>query len=237
VTGPLVVQRVGVVVAMPSEMAPVRRLADLRADGETGRRCTGQVGDVDVVAVTSGIGTERAAAATERLLDDGAFDRVVMIGICGGVGLPVGTVVVPEIVVDGASGAELRPSPIATRSAAGMLWTADEMTGTDDLGWLRARGIVAVDMETSAVGAVCAARGVPWSAIRAVSDPVGPPGADEEILGLTRADGTPNLGAVARYLVPRVWRLGRLLRLARGARTAATAAARALCDELVAHGA
>jgi adenosylhomocysteine nucleosidase len=232
-----VTERVGVVIAMPSEMAPFRHLAGLRADGDDGRRCTGRVGETDVVAVTSGIGTALATAATERLLDEGAFDRVVVIGICGGVDLPVGTVVVPAVVVDGTSDTELRPTPLATRPAAGTLWTADRMTGADDLGWLRERGIVAVDMETGAVGTVCAARGVPWSAIRAVSDPVGPPGADEEILGLTHPDGTPNFRAVARYLLPRVWRLGRLLRLARGARTASTAAARALRDELEAAGA
>jgi hypothetical protein len=106
------------------------------------------------------------------------------------------------------------------------------MTGADDLGWLRERGIIGVDMETAAVAAVCHEAGMPWSTIRAVSDPVGPRGADEEIFGLVRLDGRPNLPAVARYLIPRVWHIKRLAVLARGSNRAADVAARALHHEL-----
>ena len=226
-------QTVGVVIAMPSEMTPFRRAAGLQpeADGD-GRRYVGTVGDNDVVAVVSGMGTALAATATERLLDGVAVDRVVMIGICGGVDVPVGTMIVPAVVIHGVTDAEHRPAPLSTLPADGVLWTSDSMTGEGDLGWLRERGIVGVDMETAAVGAVCEARGIPWSAIRVVSDPVGPPGADEEIFGLAHLDGSPNFRAVARYLFPRFWRIGRLLRLAKGAKQASNAAANALHNEL-----
>jgi adenosylhomocysteine nucleosidase len=227
--------RVAVVLAMPSELAPFRKVAALRRDGDDDdRRCVGAVGDTDVVAITSGMGTALARTATQRLLERGPFDRVVMIGICGGVDTPVGDLVVPEVVIDGPTGAEYRPAPLRTQPNRGALWTSDDMTGADDLGWLRERGIIGVDMETAAVAAVCEAAGMPWSTIRAVSDPVGPPGADEAIFGLARPDGSPNFGAVARYLIPRFWRIGRLLVLARGASKAANAAAQALHRELAA---
>jgi len=224
---------VGVVIAMPSELAPFRRAAGLHGEGEgDARRYVGNVGGTEVVAVVSGMGTALATGATERLLDSVAVDRVVMIGICGGVDVPVGTMIVPSVVIHGGTDAEHRPAPLPTLPADGVLWTSDSLTGEGDLGWLRERGIVGVDMETAAVGAVCETRGIPWSAIRVVSDPVGPPGADEEIFGLAHQDGSPNLPAVARYLIPRFWRIGRLLRLAKGARQASNAAATALHLEL-----
>jgi nucleoside phosphorylase len=225
--------RVAVVLAMPSELAAFRKVAGLQRDGDgDDRRCVGTVGSTDVVAIKSGMGTAPARTATTRLLERGSFARVVMIGICGGVDTAVGELVVPEVVIDGATGAEYRPAPLRTQPNRGALWTSDDMTGADDLGWLRERGIIGVDMETAAVAAVCDEAGMPWSTIRAVSDPVGPPGADEAIFGLMHPDGRPNVPAVARYLIPRVWRLKRLAVLARGSSRAADAAARALHHEL-----
>ena len=52
-------------------------------------------------------------------------------------------------------------------------------------------------METGSVAAVCAQRGVPWSAVRAISDRA--EDGDEEMVKLANADGTPNGAAIARY--------------------------------------
>ena len=77
-------------------------------------------------------------------------------------------------------------------------------------------------METAAIAGVCEQRGVPWSAVRAISDLVGvTPG---DVIGLANPDGTPNVGAAIKYLVTKPWRIPKLVRLARDSTQAAAAA-------------
>ena len=90
---------------------------------------------------------------------------------------------------------------------------------------LVADGFIAVDMETAAVAGVCERRGVPWSAVRSISDLVGvTPG---DVIGLANPDGTPNVGASIRYLLTKPWRIPQLVRLGLDAQGAANGAAAA----------
>jgi uridine phosphorylase len=219
--------RVGVLAPMPSEFGPVVRAFGLQR-GESGFR--GTSGPIELVAAKTGIGTKLAAAAAERMLDTGAVEHVMVVGIAGGMGASrVGDIVYPEVVVDKASGAEYRPSPLGDVPSRGRLVTHDDFDMTDDeRDALVADGFVAVDMETAAVAGVCERRGVPWSAVRSISDLVGvTPG---DVIDLANADGTPNVGASLRYLVTKPWRIPRLVRLGldstRAAKAAANAAAR-----------
>jgi hypothetical protein len=91
---------------------------------------------------------------------------------------------------------------------------------------LIAAGIAACDMETAAVAAVCEVRGTPWTAFRAISDLVGGP-VDDAMLAMANPDGTGNLWAAAKYLVPRPWKIPGIVGLARGANIATKAAATA----------
>ncbi|MEZ5206711.1 MAG: hypothetical protein R2690_06960 [Acidimicrobiales bacterium] len=79
---------------------------------------------------------------------------------------------------------------------------------------------MAVDMETAAIALVAAARGVPWSVLRAISDRAGDPLVDDELLAMTRADGSADIGATARYLIRHPGRIPHLARLGRGMRAA-----------------
>jgi hypothetical protein len=81
---------------------------------------------------------------------------------------------------------------------------------------LAGEGVIALDMETAAIAAECAARGVPWSVCRAVSDRAGDPAVDAALLGMTRADGTPDPRAVVRYVATHPHRIAKLVRLGRG---------------------
>jgi adenosylhomocysteine nucleosidase len=81
-------------------------------------------------------------------------------------------------------------------------------------------GVVAVDMETAAIGAVCVARGVPWSVYRAISDRAGDPEVDAELLGMTRPDGTASPAAVLRFVARHPRRIPKLVRLGRGLQAA-----------------
>jgi adenosylhomocysteine nucleosidase len=214
--------RVGLLAPMPSEFQPLAKALSLqRSDAGW----TGASGPIALVAGKTGIGTRCAAEATERLLDRSEVDHVMVVGIAGGMGASkVGDVIFPAVVVDKASGTEYRPTSLGGIEPSGRLVTHDDFDMQPaERDALVADGFVAVDMETAAVAGVCERRGVPWSAVRSISDLVGvTPG---DVIGLANADGTPNVGASIRYLVTKPWRLPRLVRLGLDARGAANGAA------------
>ena len=229
--------QVGVLAPMKSELRPVVKAFGLRAERRGGFDVyAGVVGNADVVASTTGIGTALAVAATERLLGLGAFDHVMVVGIAGGVGpsVRIGDVVIPQVVVDGTTGTEYRPAAIEAPVPRGTIVTSDDfIVDPARLHDLIARGVVAVDMETGSVAATCAARGVPWSAVRAISDRAEE--GDAEMPGLAHPDGSPNGVAIARYFAKHPGRIPYMLKVGRGsmvaAKNAATTAARA-CAQL-----
>ena len=221
--------RVGLLAPMPSEFGPlVKALALQRSDAGY----TGSAGPIALVAAKTGIGTRRAAEATARLLDASPVDHVMVVGIAGGMGASqVGDLIFPEVVVDKATGAEYRPTPLHDVQSQGRLVTHDDFDMQPaERDALVADGFIAVDMETAAVAGVCEQRGVKWSTVRAISDLVGvTPG---DVIGLANPDGTPNIGASIRYLVTKPWRIPRLVRLGFDAKNAADGAAKAAAQSL-----
>src|ERR1700761_6262361 len=114
--------------AMPMELRALRRRLRLRKS-ELGY--AGWIGDRPVTAVITGIGTALAHAATVRLLDKVDVERVIIVGIAGAIEnqTPIGALVLPELVVNGADGSEHRPTPLRVglgNMAHGKLWTTDE---------------------------------------------------------------------------------------------------------------
>jgi adenosylhomocysteine nucleosidase len=213
---------------MRPELRPlVRKLSLRRDDARAGSPYSGRIGDVEVVATTTGIGTRAATEATERLLDAMDVDHLMVVGIAGGIGptVAIGDLVVPELVVDRSTGSEYRPEPLGA-TPRGTIVTSDEFGyAPDQLGRFIDDGVVAVDMETASIGAVCVRRGCPWSAFRAISDRADDDTVDPEVLELAGPDGSGNMRAVARYLLRRPWRIVRLARLAQGSKLATEAAA------------
>lgn len=213
---------------MASELRPLLRPLDLGRGPAVGERCSGAIGRAEILATITGMGTAAATRVTERLLAAGSFDHAVVVGIAGAVdpALRIAEVVVPEVVVDATTGAEHRPVPLGGATARGRLRTSDEFVLTDDrLADLRADGVVAVDMETGAIGAACERHGCPWSVFRAISDRAGATGLNDVVLSLVRPDGSPSPGGVARFLVTRPWDVPALVRLGRDAKAASEAAA------------
>jgi adenosylhomocysteine nucleosidase len=148
------------------------------------------------------------------------------VGIAGGVPptTNLGDVLVPEVVLHAHTGKEYRPTPLGETIMSGRVRTSDDLgVGVADM---MAAGVAACDMETAAVAAVCEDKGVPWTAFRAISDLVGGP-VDESLLALANPDGTGNMWAAAKYLVPRPWKIPGLVKLARDSNTATRAAATA----------
>ena len=207
------------------ELRPLRRRLGLR---KTGVGYTGRIGDRAVIAVVIGIGTASAAGATARLLDAADVEWVIVVGITGALetDVPIGTLVLPDRVVNGVTGSAHRPRSLGIGDDHGTTWTTDELLLDPAVhADLRARGVVSLDMETAAVAQVCDERGVAWSVVRAVSDRVGDGSVDAEILNLTRPDGTAKLSAVAHFLRRHPGAVPRLVRLANGSRLAAARAA------------
>jgi adenosylhomocysteine nucleosidase len=218
-----------VLAPMPSELRPIVRAFGLRRSGEQPGYRGALAGGDQVTAALIGVGPAAAAAATARLLDQDPEAHVVVCGVAGGIDpeVAVGTMVVPEVVLDLSTGVERRPSPLGNAGASGtMATTADFITADHDLRSLRSRGVVAVDMESAAVGAVCEQRGVGWTVFRCISDRPHDGLVDDAVFTLLRPDGSVDALAALRLALARPRRIPDLVRLGRDTGRAAGRAAR-----------
>jgi nucleoside phosphorylase len=221
---------------MAPELSPIVRHFGLAAQERAyGRVYVGTTGDRELVAGATSIGTAAATRMTEQVLDDFAFDHLVVVGIAGGIdaGLRLGEVVCPESVLLAGRNREARATPLGPMSLQGRSLTSDELyVDPRSVQQLREQGYLVVDMETAAIGLVAEERGVPWTAFRAVSDFAGDSGVDHSVVGLSRPDGSPDPGALARFLLTRPWRIPQLVRLGRGMRLAVRTSTRAAIEAL-----
>jgi adenosylhomocysteine nucleosidase len=231
--------RVAFVCAMPMEMAPLRRPLQLRTtDAGPPRLFEGVLDGRPVAAVTTGMGPDLARLGMGRLLASVDVERVVVVGITGAVDndTPIGTLIQPETVVDGATGVAYRPHPLGQGQHAGTMWTTAELiTDLDRVAALRGQGVVALDMETSAIGAACDARGIPWSVVRVISDRASDGSIDEEMFAISNQDGTLKPKAALAYMARHPRRLPELARMGRQAKGATKRAAALAVDAVREH--
>ena len=186
------------------------------------------LGRAEIVATTTGIGTRAAARTAEKVLDSVPIQHLVVVGIAGGLGpsVAIGDLVVPERVINLATGAEYRPSVMGAAEARGTLATSNEaLIDPVKAALLERQGVIAVDMETAAIAAICESRACPWSVFRAISDCAGDGSTDSAMLGLAGPDGEPNVPGLVRFVLMNPKRVLNLARLGRGLRLATNAAA------------
>jgi len=223
--------RIAFVFAMPIELAPLTRAHSLR-ETRVGALTVheGTVGGRDIVAIVTGMGTELATAGAQRLLDAVPIRWMLVVGITGALEneTPIGTLVMPEIVVNSETGREFRPARLTDHTPAGKMWTTNGLTTQhSDLAALREQGVVSLDMETAAIAELCEARGVPWSVFRVISDRASDGTVDEEVFRLSNQDGTPNPEAIERYMQEHPERLPVLAQMAEDAKLATRTAVEA----------
>ncbi|HEX4609582.1 MAG TPA: hypothetical protein VH092_15390 [Urbifossiella sp.] len=167
-------------------------------------------GRADVVVRVSGVGRAAARAAATKLLAGVSPGRVIAAGFCGALapGLRVGDVVTSPRIA-----------------------TVDQLVATPaDKTRLRSEtGADAVDMESAAVEAVCRDRGVPFRAVRAVSDTADATLSPELVRLL--AGGSVSVPKAVAALFRRPALLGEFRRLGRDT----AAAARILAAALLPH--
>lgn len=217
---------------MSHELAPlVRDLALVEADGVH----RGTHDGVEVLALLTTIGMTPAERAAERALALGV-DRVIVVGIAGGIDraeLAIGELVVPERVIDRRTGRAYGPPVSGGVVPRGAISCGDDLvTDPATLVSMHAEGIVALDMETAAVAAVCEAAGCSWSAYRGISDHAGEGLVDAGLLAITTPHGGADHDALERYLTAHPEKLAVLERLAADMTTATEVAAAAAIASL-----
>jgi adenosylhomocysteine nucleosidase len=219
---------------MPNELSPLLRPLGLVRE-PFGDLFRGRAGSVEVVAALTGIGMAAAARCAQQVLEAASPDHLVVVGIAGAISpsVAVGDLVVPERVSNLDTGESLAPTPLGGHAPHGTLVSSDAfLRSPTQAARLAEQGVVAIDMETAAIGAVCERRGCPWSVFRAISDRADDGSADVAVLDLVDAEGNPKLAAAVRFVLMHPRRIPHLVRLARGARLATRAAACAARDAL-----
>lgn len=211
------------VFAMPMEAKPLTKRLKLQKQTIGGVELrAGKLGERDVVATVTGMGTELATRGTERLLQAVTPERVLVVGITGAVenDTPIGTLMLPAKVVNSETGEEFTPDPFGGLKGNGVMWTTNVITPEHELAALRSRGVIALDMETAAIAKSCESRGIPWSVFRVISDRASDGSVVEEVFKLSNQDGTPNIGRAIRYVLRHPHHIPRLAKLAEGSKLA-----------------
>lgn len=235
----LAAARIGVLFALPEESAPfkheVDRLAARRKRTEPAalsNRCR---------IACSGAGAVKARRHAESLLAAGDLRCLVICGYAGGLtdSLASGDLFVADRVLD-ASGSCCRPHPDLVAAAMsvphrdvcrGALFTECRVVeGPGEKRSLAARtGACAVDMETAGAADAANAHGIPWLAVRAISDGVND-WLPFDFNTLVGTDGEVDRGRVVRATLAHPWKIPAVVRLGVRSSRAARILARFLAE-------
>ncbi len=236
---------IGILVAVEEEFRAVsRRLTALSLEN-----CQRGNADADIVMAKSGMGAERACACAETLIARCKPRLLLIAGFCAGLTEEAapGDLILADEAMDRTSGRRYLPAPAllaAAQSArppgiplhTGRLLTATRIARTRGekqairSEWAEA---TALDMETTGAVAAAEAAGIPWLAVRAVTDGL------RDSLPFDFAPWTdPRTGEIIRSRVAAAalthpWKIPALIRL--GARSTRAARRLALTLESLVH--
>jgi len=217
----------------------------------------GKLGAIDVVAIATGIGTDRAREAARRAFDSfsrdslSRVDLAISTGVAGALseGLHAGDVVVADRLVlaarasaadlvVGVDQGELHRVQDALRAGAvrfstGAMLTAARplLTAAEKRRAKSTTGAIAVEMESAAIADEAQRRSIPFACMRAILDP-----ADEDVVGVELADEDGNLRPLkaAGFLVRHPAAIITLSRIARNLGLASKSLAAAI-EAIVRH--
>ncbi len=233
---------VGIVAALPMEVGPLlKRFSGVRKYAARGQTVIeGHVAGKLVALVETGMGRLRAQRGAQRLLDGHRPRWIVSAGFAGALDPEIrrNSVLMPVEIAN----VEGHRFPVEWSATAGLpsgverrgcLLTVDEVIlKADEKARLRAEHRAdLVDMETSAVAALCLERGVRFVPLRVVSDDATsdlPP----EILTIMGESGSYRLGAALGAIWRRPSSLKEMLALRDQAAEAGTRLAAAILDLL-----
>ncbi len=157
---------IAVIAALPREVAGlvrgVRADAGLKREGVWAYKLRG------AVVVCAGMGSERATLAVRTALGLGEISKVMSVGLAGACdpGVAAGSVVKVGVVIDALSGERH-----AAENGDGTLVTTRTIASVSEkLRLYESYGAAVVDMEAATVARLAGLRGLPFEAIKGVSD-------------------------------------------------------------------
>jgi adenosylhomocysteine nucleosidase len=244
----MVIGSIGVVAAMPQEIAPfLRSVAKYRKEQAAGCNLYRfEVAGVPVALIESGMGPAHAAAATAALIAAAAPRVILNFGFAGAVlpGLDIGDLVLAERVLfledghlseltglDSSLGIRVTESLAAAPLVLqrGSFVTAAVITSKTALAGVLDGSLVhpVLEMETAALLRVAAAAGIPVVALRGISDAAG------EELGFSLEEFCDSelrisIARVMRTVAAKPWIIPQLIRLAGNSKRAGKSLARGM---------
>lgn len=215
--------KIAIVAALEREVRPLIRRWPMRERHHLGRNFHFFENE-DVVVVCGGVGAEAARRAAEALIALYAPQIIFSAGFAGALGpaTKIGAVVVPRRVINASDG-----SSIDTGQGEGVLVSFASVASREQKAKLaRSYGAQAVDMEAAAVAQAAHTRGVPFAAVKAISDESNfalPP-----MERFISPSGQFRAWPFAAFAILRPWWWGNVLKLARHS----ARASHALCERL-----
>lgn len=215
--------RIAIVAALEREVRPLVKSWRVSQKESDGRRFRFFERD-DAAVVCAGIGAEAARRAAEAVIALYAPHVVCSAGFAGALDarLKVGDIVQPALVVNAGDG-----SRVEIENGSGVLVSFAAIANPAQKAQLRESfAAQAVDMEAAAVARAAEARGIRFSAVKAISDEI-----DFEFPSLDRfvdAGGSFSELRFAAFAAVRPWLWSKVIRLGRDS----SRASRALCAAL-----
>ena len=166
-----------IIAALPRELATLARaLRATRVRSSAGILVqTAPLGATSdsILLITAGMGAHRASLAFASALAHGPVHTLLSVGLAGACDPNVkpGSVLEPNLVIDSRSGERFTPRAHLGIAAPGTLVTASAIASPSEKSRLRQTyNAAAVDMEAATVARLARAHGIPFAALKAISD-------------------------------------------------------------------
>lgn len=214
--------RIAILAALPREIAPLVRDWPVRT---ASRREGFLIAECDrAIAACAGMGSERVARALEMAEARGSLRMILSVGYAGALRstLKRNALCWPSVVIEASTGEHY-----ASEAGSGTLVTVDHVVNHEEkLHMAKRWNADLVDMETAAVARLAQMRGLPFRALRVVSDEAG------EVLPDLNRFTDPHGGfrevAFAGHVAMRPWLIPVVVRMGRHA----TRASKKMAQEL-----
>lgn len=165
-------RRIVVISALQSEVSPLVS-GWSRESLVSGGKAISCFASNDVVAAAGGIGAQSSEQAARVLVERYRPELLISAGFAGSLieDLKTGSIVVPEVVIDAATGTQYRCEPLALGELQGVLVTDVDVAGKHAKAGLAHKFHASiVDMEAAGVARVAREKGIAFCCVKAISD-------------------------------------------------------------------